>query len=385
MTKIFKDIADFQARSRRVFTEGAAYAAAGNRRVLPQAAWGLFFFLLIYNFVTTVMMDNATLRFMYVAFWVIDGVFLLVMHLWKRANEPKCNGILCMVFMLILTGFSIAISVFPYPQYQGIFYPVGYMLTCVLFMLPYRYAMGELTVIAAVYFILVRIFKAPDVIKFDSFVNVTAWILSFFEVYVITDLRLRYCETNIKLAQLSRTDSLTDLPNRRAMDENMAAALRRCQRNEHPVAAVMMDVDDFKAYNDNYGHRAGDDCLKALGGVLNAVALDWGVLVARYGGDEFCIFMPDYPPARAEQVVADLKARTQALCLESVDCPVNISAGLVTVSRCEGWDLMGLFNLADRALYRAKEKGKNGTEVWAVGEGEGRESAPDGEPAARGI
>lgn len=362
-------ISDYRTRSKFVFDGNEQYVVEANERILIQAAWVFFVFLMIYSVVTGFLVTNRALQMCYIVFVALAGAFLIVLHSWSRVREPEINANLCFAFITLALAFTILISVFPYPDISSAFYPFGYIIVCVLFLLPILRMFALLTSLTAVYIILAIVFKNGYAVSFDIFAAVTSWLIGFFVVYAVSDLRLRYVESTIKLSLLSRTDALTGLPNRRDMEVGMSTALRRCQRNGNAVAAMMMDVDDFKHYNDTYGHSAGDECLKKLGAVLIDIANDWGIHVARYGGDEFCYLLPGYSAERATTVAQDLQSRVREIILPETDAPVYISLGIVTASSCENCSVEDLMALADKALYEAKGLGKNVTVAWHAGEG----------------
>jgi diguanylate cyclase (GGDEF)-like protein/PAS domain S-box-containing protein len=170
-------------------------------------------------------------------------------------------------------------------------------------------------------------------------------------------------EANRRLQALAGQDSLTGLSNRRAFDEALAKEYRRAKREKQFLSLVMVDVDRFKAFNDRYGHPAGDDCLRRVAAAIAETVGRSGDVVARYGGEEFVVLLPNTDEAGAELIaqrvlraVRDLKIRHEA----NVDGLVTISAGVASLAATE---LDGrpatLVQNADRALYRAKDSGRN--------------------------
>lgn len=155
-------------------------------------------------------------------------------------------------------------------------------------------------------------------------------------------------------AALARTDGLTGLANRRCFDETLQAEWNRARRQGTPLALFMVDIDDFKRYNDAEGHRAGDRCLQAVAAVFQSHARRAGDLAARYGGEEFVLVLPNTPAPDAARLAESLRAAVEAR-----RCGVTVSVG--AASRVPGEDerAESLLGEADRALYRAKETGKN--------------------------
>ena len=167
-----------------------------------------------------------------------------------------------------------------------------------------------------------------------------------------------------ELARLSCTDSLTCLANRRIFFEMLDREWRRSSRSGNPVSLIMMDVDFFKAYDDQYGHIAGDECLKRIGQTLADAMKRAGDLAARYGGEEFVVLLPDTDHEGAVQVAEKLRNEIEALNIahahsQMADVVVTVSAGVATmVPRVD--DSAGtLLKTADEALYEAKTNGRN--------------------------
>lgn len=158
-------------------------------------------------------------------------------------------------------------------------------------------------------------------------------------------------------------DSLTGVANRRHFDQTLASEWRRCRRSRQPLALLMIDIDHFKLYNDTYGHQKGDECLRAVAGVLRAGFGRSHDLVARFGGEEFVCLMPecDLASARAKalalcQAVQDLGLVHGSSRTASV---VTISLGVACLVPDGDSSPQGLLARADANLYRAKAGGRN--------------------------
>lgn len=166
-----------------------------------------------------------------------------------------------------------------------------------------------------------------------------------------------------KLRKLSVSDGLTGIANRRNFDDELARAWRRGQRESSSVALIIADIDHFKAFNDRYGHQAGDDCLRRVAQVLAQNVKRPFDLAARYGGEEFVVLLPDTGAAGAEQMAEEIRTAVECLDLGNVHAQdahqVTISAGVATVIPQPGSEPARLIAVADGCLYRAKREGRN--------------------------
>jgi len=180
-------------------------------------------------------------------------------------------------------------------------------------------------------------------------------------------------EANLELQRLTKVDGLTGLSNRRYFDEYLAAEWSRAMRAGIPMAALMIDVDEFKRYNDNYGHLAGDEVLKAVAATIQLHCRHLSDLAARFGGEEFAIVLQDVPLARVEQLGTNLCRSIEALGIahhaSRVSDHVTISIGGALTLPAEGSSPMLLIDAADKALYQAKAAGRNRA-IVARGESE---------------
>ncbi|MGB8433051.1 MAG: GGDEF domain-containing protein [Burkholderiales bacterium] len=159
-----------------------------------------------------------------------------------------------------------------------------------------------------------------------------------------------------ELERAAGTDGLTGLHNRRWMNEAFARQLDRCARDTLPSSLILIDVDTLKAYNDQAGHLAGDLLICTVADVL-ARHIRPGDLLARFGGDEFCLLLPETPLSDALTAAERLRAAVDAEVVLEIAVPATISCGVS--SGLPGVQLEELFHIADGALYRAKSKGRN--------------------------
>lgn len=168
---------------------------------------------------------------------------------------------------------------------------------------------------------------------------------------------------NEHLSRLSFVDALTGLSNRRRMDETLETEWRRAERAGSSLAVVMADIDAFKAYNDTLGHPEGDKCLVKVAEVIRQAVGRAGDLAARYGGEEFVILMPGAEIAAAKEFAERLRQACEACAIPHPASPagkvVTISLGVAACRPDAQGSAAELMALADAALYRAKQEGRN--------------------------
>ena len=167
---------------------------------------------------------------------------------------------------------------------------------------------------------------------------------------------------NERLVKLTRTDSLTQVGNRYSMYDELKKSLKLSQRMSTPVSVIMLDVDNFKAFNDTYGHIAGDNALKTVSVVLSEVARTTDY-VARYGGEEFIVLLPDTD--RQGAMLTAERFRRAISSIETLNCAISGSFGVSTYQpdgmRVTDFTALSekLIDEADKALYLSKQSGKN--------------------------
>lgn len=170
-------------------------------------------------------------------------------------------------------------------------------------------------------------------------------------------------EANRRLEQLSTVDGLTDVANRRQFDHVLDAEWRRCARTGLSLALLMLDIDHLKRFNDGYGHVTGDACLKKVASVIRRLVQRAGELVARYGGEEFAVLLPGSDAPHARELAESIRLEVELLAIphahSKVAPVVTVSAGVAALIPIYGSTPGELVASADRALYHAKQTGRN--------------------------
>lgn len=180
----------------------------------------------------------------------------------------------------------------------------------------------------------------------------------------------RLDEANKELKRLSSMDGLTNIANRRQFDETLKKEWRRSVREKGSIALAMIDIDHFKLYNDHYGHQEGDNCLKSVAQMVENAGRRPGDLAARYGGEEFVLILPGDNIKDAAKIAEKLRSEIEA---KQVPHKASATADVVTISvgvagkapTENDIDSVGsLVTCADKALYQAKDNGRNRVEIY---------------------
>lgn len=190
----------------------------------------------------------------------------------------------------------------------------------------------------------------------------------FLVILLLADQTLHYWRARENtIRELSRTDALTNLPNRRSIMEMLEKEVARTRRHGPPLCVVILDLDHFKRINDTYGHPAGDKVLQQAASVLRDTIRTSDSL-GRYGGEEFLIVLPDTPVDGAEVLLERCRAALAATTIRAENGKtfhVSASFGVVCNAKNMDVDPATLIKAADDALYQAKAKGRNRVEIAA--------------------
>lgn len=198
--------------------------------------------------------------------------------------------------------------------------------------------------------------------------DAVVWIGYIIDITRMKRIETELLEANRKLKALSDTDGLTGLANRRHFDTALHDEWGRYQRSGSPFALILIDIDYFKIYNDQYGHQMGDDCLKRIAAVLQESARRSGDLAARYGGEELVVIAIDTDLAGAQRMAEQIRRAVESLDIMNAHIPagrVTVSIGVSSIAHAEYPNQQLLLKAADMALYRAKRDQRNCVRVAA--------------------
>jgi diguanylate cyclase (GGDEF)-like protein len=181
-------------------------------------------------------------------------------------------------------------------------------------------------------------------------------------------------EANARLQRLSHTDGLTGIGNRRAFDSELSGAWAGSLRDGRPISLLLFDVDMFKRFNDVYGHPAGDDCLRTVAEILGGAVRHKQDFAGRFGGEEFVVLLPGTDLPAASLIADRLRQEIAGAGLAHSESPfgvVTVSAGVSCIVPRGTQGAEALISAADKALYQAKQNGRNRVVTHRVAEAEG--------------
>jgi diguanylate cyclase (GGDEF)-like protein len=204
-----------------------------------------------------------------------------------------------------------------------------------------------------------------DVVYYTTELVITSTVGAFVYQGVERQLRRSFLERGL-LGEMVARDGLTGLKNRGAFDDDYARLWQQAIRDRRALALLLIDVDHFKAYNDRYGHQAGDEALRRVAHVVQRFARRPLDIAARYGGEEFLLALYDLGAEHVREIAEQLRGTVQELGIRHDDSPaavVTASIGVAIVSPRVGRSADGAVQLADEALYAAKRGGRNGIRV----------------------
>jgi diguanylate cyclase (GGDEF)-like protein len=181
------------------------------------------------------------------------------------------------------------------------------------------------------------------------------------------ETHLNYQSVIRQLNNVNRIDGLTGINNRRSFDERLSLEFKRSCRERYPLTVAMIDIDEFKKFNDYFGHLKGDDCLKGCASALHDSAARPADFVARYGGEEFALILPDTDSDGAQKILSRILHSVKLLNFtqapNAVHDVVTVSIGystfIPTQANLNDVDEFKLLNAADKALYVSKNNGRN--------------------------
>lgn len=319
-----------------------------------------------------------------VPFLIFLGLFSLVPFFQQRIHY-------LINFGLLVVGWSLLGMMAVLPEPWSYLYYMGFIPVSMMAFILVRYSLKSVSVIiwtlylSLVLFVFIHDFHpvSPQVdqitgvvtvlfLIFWALVNLVGMYLAYIVEYNVRSdfLKSRLLEWESEqlrimsgqLQRLSTTDTLTNLANRRHFNDAFDEAWRRAIRHQGMLNLLMVDVDKFKAFNDTYGHQAGDRCLAQIAQVLKDMTQRAGELAARYGGEEFVLILPGIDQASAQATAERIRQQVQSLNIPhsgSKQQVVTLCIGHAYIKPDVEMSAESALNYADKLLYQAKEQGRN--------------------------
>ncbi|MCW3147531.1 GGDEF domain-containing protein [Stutzerimonas stutzeri] len=294
------------------------------------------------------------------------GVLVLALSFLSKRFFARANQLFPM--LLVLIGVIAALIDIQYelaaPQY-AFRYGAGLLIISSFFFLGMTFWCSLLCALAI---IALDVFMASQILPSEQLPG--HWIaVSYYMLLLVIGAVSRYVHEYSQRQQflmrkllgwIAAHDALSELPNRRSHDDALRQRLAQARRDDVPLSLLLLDLDDFKAYNDRLGHPAGDALIKTFGQLLGEFARRPLDMAARVGGEEFALLLYDCGEEAARQIASQLLAALRAQAIAHPASPqgrVGVSIGIATLQ--SGQTAEQLYHCADAALYRAKQAGKN--------------------------
>ncbi len=391
--------------------------AFADKVSLEQIVFGLYYGMLfslgIYNLLLFLVIRDRN-YLLYVLYIATYGLFqvslngLAFQYLWPDSPDRNNRSIACLMgtgmFFIMLFSHSFLALKTNSPLLSKVL--IGFMLTylgiaAATFVLPYQQVirtgtvasmLGVVVIMAATVVCLIKRFR-PARYFFVSWAVLLLALARADRIKLLQDdnqrmqkqvneeleqhVRERTLElerANRKLEELSTTDGLTGLKNRRHFNAVFALECKRTSRSADHLSVILIDIDHFKNLNDSYGHLLGDECIKSVANAIAKAAFRQTDTKCRYGGEEFVVLMPSTPAEGALRVAANIQEAIRALAIphQGKTIAVTASLGVATVASDREDAVRDVLAQADQALYQAKASGRNAVVSFARSFGGGQ-------------
>lgn len=328
--------------------------------------WIAVVFVIGFSWLTHRVLEPNVNRFLdmirFVVFTPLLGLALLLVHSkWYPRLYPVASVLTAPIFGIGVTVLAVIAATHGVSLISSVVLVTIYIYF-MLGMMFYQALSGALVIFFG-YLFLARAYHLPHAeMLVDSGVLVFTNIMGAMVCYTLERAnRTNFLEEQL-LTEMASRDGLTGINNRRVFDEQLERLWLQAIREHTPLALMLIDIDHFKAYNDYYGHQVGDECLRQVAWCLKRSARRPLDVTARYGGEEFAIVLYDAGRNHIEEVARSIQAEIEALAIEHQASPekrITVSIGAACVLPTAGRTHSGFVQLADEALYAAKEQGRN--------------------------
>lgn len=352
----------------------------------------LLFISLIIEKGESVKGTNIYYNAMYVLLIAVMAVFFFIFRRYEK-NVPQygasiqIGGVIFTVFLLL---WCAGISLLDQLSYgQIIIYTVALISIAVVPVFSPINLLKMYLGVQILFIALMPYFQKSGIVLNGNYINSTlfvviAWVISAmrYKSWIndfnnrkliqqkneeLNKMNMELEKVNLKLEKLSHTDSLTGIFNRLVFDHTIEAEWNRCKRYFIPLSLIMIDIDFFKTFNDNYGHQAGDSCIRQVAEALSSSVKRSSDVVARYGGEEFAVILPHTDKVQALEIAEQMRNMVEELAIpheySSASSCVTISLGVHTTIPSSKLSTQEFIRTADKALFEAKKMNRNNVVV----------------------
>ncbi|WBW97149.1 GGDEF domain-containing protein [Oceanirhabdus sp. W0125-5] len=317
---------------------------------------------------------NMYYTVMYALMIIVMIVFLI---LFQKVGDNNCNNTMMMrIIEISFAGFMVlwaaGISIIDQLHYgQTVVYIAGVIFVAIATYLEPIFVLAIFIFVHTIFIVCLFYIQKSDTILFGNFINtstiiVVSWYISrkqFKNRISQFNNRKIIEQQNKELERLSYTDSLTGSYNRYKFDEVIENTWEDSLVHRKPISMILLDIDYFKQYNDNYGHPAGDECLKQVAKAISQYAKKISAIASRYGGEEFAIVLPNTNKEQVFSFAEEIRKRIEDLAIpheySSVSKHITVSLGTYTVVPTDKLAIKKFIYMADKALYKAKGTNRN--------------------------
>lgn len=327
---------------------------------------GMCLFLFLITLPNNSLVNQLKYFYLFFTFFYCILSFLTLTYVNKHRRYIR---LFYYIFAISIFALSIIVGTVITPELPAITFFVFLMIIPILHVAKPIYSV-ILSIVAAIAFCITTFFVKGS----NSFLTNTdilnalcCMIVSIGFDITIINMQLENIQAKSFFRRQSTTDELTRMPNRRGFDLYIEKLFYRSIATKKDFLVMILDIDDFKAYNDTYGHIQGDLCLTKVSEALKKVAFSKKYFLARYGGEEFVVVAQITKPNIIEKEMTDFITAVQNLNIPHSGCgrcSITISAGYATLFETQAESHLQLLDYADSALYKAKTNGKNQIYHW---------------------
>ena len=327
--------------------------------------------LMLFLTPAVVILESALLGGWYMGngiFWILEGMLIFGINLFgiqKEAVERNGNSRLCLY--LFWGTFLTQINLFTFMARSEFFAHMLFWVGMLLFTVfalssqkGFYIGLGTEVAVALIHF--VRNYPGAEILGYHLIMFLLCVLLSKYSYCLYQQ---KYLDAwNIRKAHhASELDPMTHLLNRRGLSSQQTEIMAVCRRKNRPLGVMMIDIDNFKKYNDSFGHPAGDECIKRVAAQIEKSVAEKNSISARIGGEEFLVLVWGNSEKELIQVAENLKQSVEEMKMSQASDNfhpyVTISMGLFHINQLDAYTFDELYHKADESLYQAKQSGRN--------------------------